>query len=304
MNFRKESVFRVGGAILFGFALVGGALFVQKNAAARAAMDAAPAMVIARGDVRATAPALDSDKDGLPDWEEALRGTDPHTYTMLATTTENEATSTQEYQTPTTLTDRFAETFLKDMIRTGAGKTMTAEEQAALVGRSVEAIAGAAKEKLYTQASIKSTAGNDLIALHDYGNRLGALLLVKSSGENELSIMQRATTGHDQDALKELTPIADGYARMERALLALETPGVLARQHVDLVNSIAMVRADVAAMQNVFDDPISALVHLRRHPDDARRLLYAINNIRAALEANGVAFTSDEPGIFLFSLRP
>lgn len=295
-------MFRVLGAIVFAAGLIGAAFFVGRNDTSDALAEI-PAVVVARGDVRTVQPAIDTDEDGIPDWEEQLRGTDPHTYTMLATTTPQ--TPEEPYMPPATVTGQFAEQFLETVVRNGAGKDLTAEEQAAIVNQSIGTLEAETRDTLYTLADIKSIVQNDLAALRTYGNEVGGALMRNSiKNENEFIILERAVTQNNPDELKALGPIKHAYGGMIRSLLALETPTNVAKQHVDLINTLSMVQADIVAMENAFTDPLAALVRIKRYKDDAAGLFYAIDNIRLALEARGIVYTSDEPGIFLFSFRP
>lgn len=305
MNFLGESIFRVGGAMVVGAVLIGIAFFIQHQSSADENTEV-PATVVARGDVRTVQPALDSDKDSIPDWEEVLRGTDPHTYTKPTEATEVPATTTDPYTPPTTVTDRFAEQFLEDIVRSGAGTDITEEDKAQLVSKSISTLTAETKDRLYTRADIKSVADNDLAALHTYGNELSTIIgKPATTNENELLIFERAVVKENNpEVLKELQPIAQAYIDMISGLLLLETPSTLSKQHVDLLNTLVMIHTDIVAMQEAFSDPLRALVRVKRYYDDAQGLFYALDNIRTALEARGVVYTSTEPGIFLFSLRP
>jgi hypothetical protein len=304
MNFLRESIFRVGGAIVFGAGLIGIAFFVQNRSNADELADV-PVVVVARGDVRTTQAALDSDKDSIPDWEEALRGTDPHTYNVQTATTSTPATATDSYTSPTTITDRFAEQFLEKIIRTGAGKTMTEEEKAQLVIDSVATLTAETRDTLYTQAHIKSIPKNDLVTLREYGNTLGAIFLADTDqNESELVILGRAVEENNPEGLKALKPIEQAYAAALRSILAVETPSSFAKQHVDLLNALSMVKTDITAMQQTFSDPLGSLLRIKRYEDDVKGLFYALDTIRTVLEKNGIVYTSGESGIVLFSLRP
>lgn len=304
MNFLRESVFRVGGAIFAGVGLIGGAFFVQNRSNADE-LAQVPAVVVARGDVRTMQPALDNDGDSIPDWEEVLRGTDPLAYTKPSETTPAPATTTDPYTPPTTVTDRFAQQFLENMLRTGAGKEMTEEDKAKIVNDSIGDLSAQIRDTLYTQADVKSVAQNDLAAFREYGNALGDLFLTPSTThEPELVILERATTENNPEVLKALEPIEDAYAGMVRSILTVETPSALAKQQVDLLNALLMIQADLAAMQEVFTDPLGSLVRVRRYKDDGKALFYALDNIRTALEKSGIVYTSGESGLILFSLRP
>ena len=304
MNSRVESVFRVGGAILLGAELIGVAFFVQHRNLTKAEAQV-PALVVARGDVRTVQPALDTDEDGFPDWEEELRGTDPHTYTTSEEMYPVAATSSESYTPPTTITGRFSEQFLENMIRTGAGEPMTAEQKAGLVDQSVNTLAAETADRLYTRGDITIVADRDTTALHTYGNALGDVFLTSSAThEPELTILGKAVQANDPAMLDGLKPIEAAYTGMLRAVLLVETPSGVATQQVGLVNALSLIHADIAAMQEVFTDPLGSLMRIRRYEEDARALAVALDAIRTALEKNGIAYTSEEPGLLLFSLRP
>lgn len=304
MKIHRESVFRVGGAILFGAGLVGVTFFVQKNTNVGEATEA-PALIVARDDIRTIQPAEDTDGDGFPNWEEMLLGTDPRAYTSPKEAHPATATTTEPYTPPTTITGRFSEQFLENIIRTGAGQPMTEEQKAKLVEQSIDTLAVETADRLYTQADITSIANNDLAALHTYGNALGDVFLTDAQEhEPELAILERATKDNDPKVLAQLKPIEEAYVGMIRAVLHVETPSSMAREHVALVNALVSIQTDIAAMQEMFTDPLASFVRIRRYEDDARALASALDNIRVALEKSGVAYASGESGIVLFSLRP
>lgn len=302
MRIFVESTVRVGGAILFGAVLIGGAFFMQGRSTD---MPQEAATIVTRGDVRTTQQTTDRDGDGIPDWEEALRGTDPDTFTTIAEATTTEATAETIYTPPETLTDRFAQDFLEDIIRTGAGREMSQEEQAALVENALGTLSVNTKTPLYTQADITITRDNSLAALRQYGNVVAEILEHRSvPTENELVLLYRATTEENAEPLETLGTVRDAYQHMAQDLLKTPAPSNLARVHVDLINALTVLGDNVAAMAQTLEDPLRALVHARRHPDDATNLFYALDNVRTELERRGVVYTQEEPGIFLFSLRP
>ena len=296
-----RSIFRVGGAIVVGAGLIGIAFFVQHRSNASTPAETA-ALIAARSDVRTVQSPTDSDNDGLPDWEEALRGTDPNVYTKI--TEPEAATSSEPYTPPTTITDRFAQQFLEKIIRTSAGGTMTEDEKAQLVNDSVGMLAGEIHDTLYTQGDIQSVGDNDLAAIREYGNAVGDIFLATNNNANKMLILNRAVQNQNPEVLKQLKPIEMVYAGRIKNLLAVETPTSIAPQHVALINALSLIRSDIAAMQQVFTDPLGSLVRIKRYEEDAKSLYYAFENIRSALEKNGVTYTSGESGIFLFSLRP
>lgn len=298
-----ETGVRVGGAVAIGAVLIGGVLLLEHRAPAQSAPVAAVAVAGKSDDVRETRPTLDSDGDGYPDWEEELRGTDPRAYTTVEVPTTTAADDA--YEPPTTLTGQFAEEFLEDFIRTSAGRELTAEEQAEFVEQSVGQVIAQTADEFYTRADLLIVSDSNVIDLHAYGNAVANALAENSIGnEPELDILNRAVASDDPSTLDALDPIAAAYSGMVTDLLALPVPRTLAKEHLDLINALSAIETDIRAMRITFDDPLASLVRVQRYPDDALGLVYALDNIRTALEVRGVAYTSNEAGVFLFSLRP
>ncbi len=305
MNFRSESFFRVGGALALGTLLIGGSLLAHHKSVANTKTEAAAIRAVSEH-VRTALTAEDTDGDGIPDWEEALLGTDPRVVTMRPETTSGDAAIDEEpYEAPSTVTGQFAERFLEDLVRESAGRELSGDERAALIARSISSLTSAEGDTLYTRANVTLSPTNDLAALRAYGNQVAAIMNRHSiNNEHELAILQRAVDTDNAAVLRELAPIERAYRNMLRDTLALTAPSALAQEHVNLINTFSIIAGGIGSMQQAFDDPLAALVRVRRYPDDAAGLFYALDNLRIALERRGVVYTKEEPGIFLFSLRP
>jgi hypothetical protein len=299
-----ESIFRVGGALLIGAALIGGAFYIEHRGIADSQAATSPALVVANDTVRSVQTSTDTDGDGMPDWEEELQGTDPFVYTNLSSATST-LSDDEPYTPPTTITGRFSEQFFEDFMRAGAGRDMTVEEKAALVQNAAASVADELKDTLYTRAQLKLIAANDLASVRQHGNEVGALMLKQTvQSENEMSILQRALVSGDEKILTSLDPIERAYANMITDMQTVSVPTALAKEHLDILNVMSLIHADIRAMQNVFEDPIPALLHVQRYEENVAGLILVIANLRAALESRNIVYTNDEPGAFLFSLEP
>lgn len=305
-HFSRKGVFRVGGAIVFGVVLVSIAFFAGKTAPENAAAQA-PAAVVARGDLRTVQEAKDTDNDGLPDWEEALRGTNPHLHTTLDESVTPPETEGDAYAPPVTLTGRFAERFFESVVRKGVAGGLTPEETDEIVERSLGTLKAETKDRLYSQADIRISNSSDLTALREYGNRLGEISLANKAKEtngDKFAILKRAAEENNPAVLAELDPIVATYTGLVSDLLVLETPSSIASRHLDFINALSMVRSDIVAMQAAFEDPLAVLMHIKRYSDDARGVALALDHIRTALTESGVAYASGESGGILFRFRP
>lgn len=303
----REGRTRIVGALAVGAVLIGGVLLLEHRT--EVTTQAPVAAVALSGertrDVRATQPTLDTDGDGYPDWEEELRGTDPFTPTTLETASTTPDGDVEPYEPPTTLTGRFAEEFLKGLIEESAGRDLTDEEKVAFAANAASELAKAVPDKLYTRADLHIVSDNTQAAHRTYGNTVSSVLIEHNvESDQELEILELALSSNDASVLEQLTPVANAYAAMVRDLVAHPVPAALTKEHLDLINTLSIIETDIRAMQATFDDPLQSLLRIRRYQEDAAGLFYALDNLRIALEKSGVAYTSSESGIVLFSLRP
>ncbi len=296
---------RIGGAALMGLMLIAGAFFFGRSGTSTIPDGA---VVVVPNGTREYQETTDTDGDGMRDWEEELRGTDPLIPNKPLTPEETEKLygTASSSELSNTVTSRFARDFFEKYIRESAGKESIEEAaQKALIDGSIDAVAAEVADVFYTRASIKTSPDNAPSALRSYGNAVASIL--KSSpgaGENEMFILERALQQSNKEEIQRLDITAAAYQKMIDGILALEAPSDLANEHLNLLNTLLAVHNDVVAMRNVFEDPIPALLRVNRYQDDAAGLAYAFDNIRTAFEKRGITFSKDEPGIFFFSLRP
>ena len=303
---------RTVAAVFIGTALLGGAFLFRDTTAGRQEA-AVGAIVVTRGAEKQYHETKDSGGDGMRDWEEELRGTDPLVPDAPAEEiTEEENDKPAEAQgfgsdtTSDTAADRFARAFFEQYFRAKeSGGEITESERQRLVDSSVALAEQEARDSLFTQAHIRVGANDAIVAQREYGNAVGDIMQRYTvPNENEVAILGKALETNDPAELSRLEPIIAAYQSMLNDTLATEVPPSLVKEHLDLLNTLNAILNSVQLMQRAFDDPFSALLRIRRYEDDATGLYYAIDNMRTAFEQAGVIYTQDEPGLFFFSLRP
>jgi hypothetical protein len=296
---------RIGGAVFVGVALIGGALFFGHYSTAE---NTDIGVVAVEGGTREYQETKDTDDDGMRDWEEELKGTDP-LVPNRPPTKEEIATA---FGTPSTtelsqtVTARFTRTFFEKYFNKGFG-TAGVEEAArtALIDGSIDSVVAEVSDDFYTLADIKTSPNTSINDLRDYGNALGTIFESHTvANENEVFIFKRALDTGSEEELAKLDPIVTAYADMIEEVRATAPPSVTAKEHLDILNTLVAVHNDIVAMRNGFVDPLPALVRVKRYQEDATALFYAIDNMRTAFENGGVAFAQGEPGMFFFSLKP
>ena len=300
------SRFRIGGSLVLAVLLIGTAFVLKNSGPEKIAADNS-VIAVTDNPIKQYVQTADTDGDGIRDWEEELRGTDPLVPNERATTTENEFTfnqSDEAFEPPETLTDQFALNFFEDFVRARGSEPLSATAQQALVTDAADSIANSVRDPLYTRADISISSENTLDTIRRYGNAVGKIIQSHTVTENEMVVLQRAMTTEDPEELKALAPIRQAYRGMIEEMLAVSAPSSVVEEHLDLINTFVLIENDIKAFEQVFDDPLLTLAYINRYPDDATGLYYAVDNMRTAFEQAGIVYTADESGIFFFSLRP
>lgn len=287
---------RVKGSILIGFALVASALVLSQyrggiapQAPAQAVTDANNEPVTASAPKREAIPVVDSNNDGVPDWQELLNDTEP-----LVLPDED------SFAQPETVTGQFALEFFETYVSNeGYGAFARSPEE--IVDSASDSIIQQTRDRLYTEQDIKLYAASPE-QIRQYANAVADIMFAYPLPEetrNEIVIMEEAVTRGNRDALAELTPIQRSYESMVSDMLALPVPRTLMKEHLDLTNVYQALASSIAAMQNTYEDPLPALVRLRRYQDDVIGLNTAIENLFSAAYNQDADF---QPGDSVFNI--
>ncbi|MCA9363610.1 hypothetical protein KC727_00080 [Candidatus Kaiserbacteria bacterium] len=275
--------------------IIGGAFYVSRKSTEHLTGVGSNTTLVSIKNVPYTGE-LDANGNGTPDWEEELS---KNVFEKIATPEELVSTSTTDTSS-LTYTDRFARSFFEDYFNTQTGNAIP-QTQEEFVNRAVTTVERETSALRYTRADVITTDDSD-VAIRAYGNAVGEIVLRNSAGgsDHELLILQRAMEERNAAVLTELLPIQGAYEGLVADARALPAPVSLANQHRDLINAFEALRADITAMQLIFDDPLYAYARLKRYDADATNLYTAFYTLYSALTARGVVYASDEPAYFLY----
>jgi hypothetical protein len=305
------------GAAVIAIALVGGAYYLSSGKTAQ--VNAA-----STEDILKAYAAKDTDGDGLPDWEEALYGTDPNnpdTFHLGMTDAEAvqkglvklkidapsapaAATSSLAAGIPgptaasTTLTDQFAQAFFNNYISTRGSQPPTADQAAQFVqGAVANLVATQVRPDAYAASDIR-VSGSGPAALQAYAAAAQTALSTHSANVqyDELTYLQDAVQKNDQSSIVALKSIASSYTQNAQALAAVPVPSEAASAQLALVNAIARMGATINDMAAIQSDPILALVALGNYAADAQELGMAFSNMHAVFALDGVSLDAAAPG--------
>jgi len=281
-------------------------------------------LYITAGETSVKISSLDTDNDGLEDWEELLWGTDkdapdtdgdgtpdgievssgrnptipaPGDTFVIKTLTPSVqiSSSSSKNQTQTQLfSEAFITTYLNSKI-VGGSFIEQVDTFTAL------AIPNIAPISAHNKNELKLSDAKNPAAAHAYGNAVGSVLKKNKPGtENELVVMLKALQNKDTEGLGSLNTTADAYDANARDLLLIVVPPEQADEHILLIHAFLLVARDIRYMAGFYEDPLTGLAGIESYFKTSEELLASISNLRAYLE-NTTSFTPLEDGYVITS---
>jgi hypothetical protein len=271
---------------------------------------------------------VDTDGDGLKDWEEILWKTDPRNPDTDGDGTndgneimqgrdpltagpndhlKNNATYSQYYDTesdaPISPTDQFARTvFTKYINLKQSGAPLTADLQDALAKELIKDLPTKILDyKTYTMADVRVVRDESLQSLHNYGNRLGAVLIRHyfSHKEDEIDILYRSLQTEDDKELAKIAAISKSYHSIVKEFAAMDVPYSASYLHTLLINAFNDLAYTLEEMQLAYKDPMSTLAAMTTYKNNINSLSYALININVYFFQRKVTFTQYDNGYAL-----
>jgi len=265
--------------------------------------------------------AKDTDTDGLPDWQEALYGTDPsNPESFQAGIKDGEAVAqgliepkvmvaAPEEPTdpssvpgtpaaPNSLTDRFAQSLLRQYLLNRSDTPPTDDQivsfvEAAITDLSSEAVSA----DTFSAKDIRSSGTSGREAVIAYAAQVDSAFVSNTvaTEKNELYYFSDAL-GDDAAALRKVKEISDAYADIAQALIAIPAPAEMRQAHLALANALmhmSEVTGDMAALK---DDPLRALLGIGFYEAHVDRMASALSNMDGVFSALQVDIPAGAPG--------
>jgi len=279
--------------------------------------------------------AKDTDGDGLPDWEEALYGTDPNVVdtrhlgmsdgqavaqglivpkaiedASLATSTPSASVpGAPEGAAAGSLTDSFAKNFFTLYLaakRGANGAALTKDQISAIADQAFSALAKTvAPAPDYKSASDLSISGQGSDAFVSYANAAAGVLAAHTVTlpKSELDYLSDAIKG-DSAALAHLADISKAYRDIATGLSAVAVPQALASDDLALINAMARVSEAAGDFARVNTDPVAAMLALELYPSSVEALAQALQDLGKQYDAAHVALPAGSPAAsFIYVTR-
>jgi len=286
---------RIGGALFIGVVVILGAFYVNNSKETETQKGH---VIVVTAEPRKAIETRDENGDGVADWKTSF---DTATFETIKTPEPTADTDNDdgEYVPPNTLTGKFSVAFFKDYLN-GKMRGESFENPEAFIGNAVTAIERSTESTRHSrlELNIVETSGE---TLYDYGNRLVDIMLsYPLEGKSDAEILYTALQTSDRALLDELIPIQNAYKSTLIDTVSMPVPSELAVKHTELLNGYEKIYTNLDAMRSVFDDPLYALARVRNHENDLRNLAKILKSITETLTENGVVYTNEESGAYLY----
>lgn len=249
-------------------------------------------------DTKVATANIDTDGDGLPDWEEVLWGSDPNkTDTDGDGTNDNqevqqnrnpvipgpgdeikvkEADANVPTTTPykyeydnslgSTLTEKLALNLSANYLSAKSKGGLTAATKDELVNNLLSQIGDVELYHNYTRTSIAIGPMGTTFDIEMYGGRINAGLdKFGQLGLGESKIIADAVTADNLDGLDGLNAYASKYRTFRTTLLNMQVPLQFADLHVSFTNAVDTVAKSLAEMPKLKEDPVSLMREISRY---------------------------------------
>lgn len=245
---------------------------------------------------------MDSDWDGVLDWEESLWGTDPkkeNTFGVSDATyiadkrKEIESDPSQENKTLTE-TDKFAREFF------AAFAAMKNSGQ--IDNQTIENFSSSLGENLVDATLINKYSENDIVLAKEDETKdwkeyyLAAGTLFEGYKEKGIGYELELTGGIAsigkaegiQEYNDELLKIAKAYQDFSKELLLVPVPESLKDYHIKILNNSNNTGIAVVNMSKIVTDPIVGISGLSQYEKYSADLVSSVKDLESLLEKNGI----------------
>ncbi len=258
---------------------------------------------------------VDSDGDGLMDWEEVLWGLDPNNPQSNpqgisdGEYIENLAQNNQ--QAPGTrgnelFSDRTGNT-TDDLGRDLFAEYLSLKREGSVNPFMINQVADRLSAEYVPQVSISQVSPEELrvvedsdVVLRSFGNSVASIKNKYTNIYLENPFTQDdfggASLGPDSKA--KMLYISDLYAGMAQEMRALAVPRSFTQTHAQLISSYIISSEGFREFALLEENPIEAMFGIQKHSEAVDLEEDALINMQLLFQANGILFTSSESGSY------
>lgn len=213
---------------------------------------------------------LDSDNDGLKDWEEALWGMDfekadtdddgildGQEVEIIRTELKESDGYVEVDEVPDTETEKIARQLLTVALNVNktSGENLSQDQVNSLAEGFIQSV----KPNMISLYSLSDLQISTTKTAQSYYDEMSKeLAFLNTIPTNELSIFELAISTKKEEKLKELESIIKIYTSVPEKILDNQIPSEVAEDHLAYINALTQKAIALASMIQYFEDPIIA----------------------------------------------
>ncbi len=254
---------------------------------------------------------LDTDGDGLKDWEEVLLGTDVKNQDTDGdgTTDKDEVdqnrdplvvgpddsillssasliNETDSITKDRTVTEDLAIKLFTSYMKLKPGDGLNTINSDELVSEVISRTVRRTNAISYNirDVDVVENPNEEVVSLYDAG--LTRILRPDPSMKNDLIILKQILETKNADELTTFDTSMKYYREIVAEMLLLSVPKPISTEHIKAVNALSRVTENIESMKAVFVDPLSALVGVKEYIDNERIFIQNLSTIGSYLNTH------------------
>lgn len=290
---------KIVGAFLVGLVVVAVSYNVSsaEKEVANLENDPNSIIVVEEAPPRSAIAVSDKDGDGVEDWQDQFLTSEP------IIIDKNQG----EYTPPDTVTGQMAINLMQNFLSTKINGFGPSQEK--IIADTVDNLKKEAEYKMYSVKDINISSNSSDEAIKSYGNAMANAVLDNATTEktrSEIKILNDIINKNDvtDEDIKDIQTIAKVYKNTLDDSLIIPVPKEFTKEHLDLINVYNALYHDVEGMTKIVDDPVVALLRIKRYQDDVDGLVIAFQNMYEALDNHPYQFSTDDTATLFANFAP
>lgn len=290
---------KIVGAFLVGLTVVAVSYNVSsaEKEVANLENDPNSVIVVEEAPPRSAIAVSDKDGDGVEDWQDQFLTSEP------IIIDKNQG----EYTPPDTVTGQMAINLMQNFLSTKINGFGPSQEK--IIADTVDNLKKEAEYKMYSVKDINISNNSSDEAIKNYGNAMANAVLDNATTEktrSEIKILNDIINKNDvtDEDIKDIQTIAKVYKNTLDDSLIIPVPKEFTKEHLDLINVYNALYHDVEGMTKIVDDPVVALLRIKRYQDDVDGLVIAFQNMYEALDNHPYQFSTDDTATLFANFAP
>ncbi len=210
------------------------------------------------------------------DWKKILTSVSTSTRTVVNLT----KTSVSD---PTSLTAQMSKDFMSQYLLLKKGGRAVSLEEAQQIAANVLSVPEYTNSTgaIYVPSNLHITQKTDKETIITYKTTVNYILKNRSLQikENPVTIVASAVKSESTTEIAKLDPIILTAKAMITELLSVEVPSDAVKTHLELINSISSLEANIEAMRESLNDPVKAMSGISSYNQNLFNFTTALKNI-------------------------